>query len=220
VVNKREVLAQLESWADPEAVAGMARYGIQGLRAYGVRIPRTRRLARELGRDQRLALELWGVPTRETRILACMVAEPERTSAGQAEAWARQFTDWEVCDQCCMNLFEKAPWAWEKALEWSRDEAEFVKRAGFVLMARLAVSAKEAPDERFYPFLERVAAAAGDPRPMVKKALSWALRQIGKRGSRALTARSLALAEKLAESPDRHARWVGKDALRDLKPRA
>ncbi len=210
-----EILRQLEAWADPQAAQGMARYGIHGHQVYGVRIPQLRRLARQIGRDHALAQALWAVDSRETRILACMVADPAQTDAALAEAWAREFNHWEVCDQCCMNLFEKTPWAYEKALAWSRREEEFVKRAGFVLMARLAVSDKQAPDERFFPFLERIASAAGDERPLVKKGISWALRQIGKRNA-ALRERALTLAQRLAQAENRHARWVGKDALRDL----
>ncbi len=211
-----EVITELEALADPQAATGMAHYGIGGHKVYGVRVPQLRRLARRIGRDHRLALELWRHDSRETRILACMIADPAQTDAALAEAWAQAFNHWEVCDQCCMNLFEKAPWAYEKALAWAHRPETFVKRAGFVLMARLALSDKAAPDERFAPFLEAIAAEAGDERPMVKKGISWALRQIGKRNA-ALRAQALALAQRLAQSANRHARWVGKDALRDLK---
>jgi len=210
-----EILRQLEAWADPQAAQGMARYGIGGHQVYGVRVPQLRRLARQIGRDHALAQALWAIDSRETRILACMVADPAQTDPTLAEAWAQAFNHWEVCDQCCLNLFEKTPWAYEKALTWSHREEEFVKRAGFVLMARLAVSDKSAPDERFFPFLERIAEAAGDERPLVKKGISWALRQIGKRNP-ALRERALTLAQHLAQAENRHARWVGKDALRDL----
>ena len=215
MLTPREVIAELEALAEPQAAAGMARYGIAGHKVYGVRVPQLRRLARRIGRNHALALELWQFDTRETRILACMIADPAQTDAALAETWARAFNHWEVCDQCCMNLFEKTPWAYEKALAWARRPETFVKRAGFVLMARLAVSDKAAPDERFAPFLEVIAAEAGDERPMVKKGISWALRQIGKRNA-ALREQALALAQRLAQSPNRHARWVGKDALRDL----
>ncbi len=210
-----EILRQLEAWVDPQAAQGMARYGIHGHRVYGVRIPQLRRLARQIGRNHALAQALWAVDSRETRILACMVADPGQTDPALAEAWAQEFNHWEVCDQCCMNLFEKTSWAYEKALAWSQRSETFVKRAGFVLMARLAVSDKQAPDERFFPFLERIAGAAGDERPLVKKGISWALRQIGKRNA-ALQKQALALARRLSQAENRHARRVGKDALRDL----
>ncbi len=209
------VVAQLKTWGTPEDAAGMARYGVSGLEIYGVRVPQLRKLARQLKRDHALALALWRVPARETRILACMIADPHQADEALLEDWVREFNNWEVCDQCCMNLFEKTRWAWEKAMAWSYREETFVKRAGFVLMARLAVSDKKAPDERFEVFLQRVREEAGDERPMVRKAVSWALRQIGKRNP-TLRKQALALAEELAGSSNRNARRIGKEALRDL----
>jgi len=216
-VHVDDIVAQLKSLGNPKDAEGMARYGVTGLEIYGVRIPQLRKLARQLKRNHALALALWQIPARETRILACMIADPRQVDEELLEAWVQDFNNWEVCDQCCMNVFEKTRWAWEKAMAWSYREETFVKRAGFVLMARLAVSDKDAPDERFEPFLRRVEEEAHDERPMVHKAVSWALRQIGKRNP-SLRTQALRLAQRLAHSDNRNARRIGKEALRDLRP--
>ncbi len=214
-----EVLASLEACRDPRAAAGMARYGITSTVVYGVSIPRLRALAREIGRDHSLALGLWKIPGRETRILASLTAEPSAVNDRLMDEWVRDFDCWEVCDQVCMNLFEKTPRAYSKAEEWSLREEEFVKRAGFVLMARLAVCDKMAGDDAFVSFFPLIRRGAGDERNMVKKAVNWALRQIGKR-SPSLNRRAVAEAEALQELESRSARWVAADALRELRSEA
>lgn len=193
----------------------MAGFGIQGARVYGVRVPVLRQMARRCGRDHELALRLWDSGVHEARLLASMVAEPRLVTEELMERWAADFDSWDVCDQCCGNLFDRTPFAYQKAREWSEREGEFVKRAGFALMAYLAVHDKKAPDERladFFPLIER---QATDGRNFVKKAVNWALRQIGKR-SRGLNAQARLLAGQLAASQDKTARWVGSDALREL----
>lgn len=210
-----EIIAELESHRDPAALPFMAKYGITPERAYGVKIPVLRGIAKRAGRDHALALKLWDTDTRETRILASMIADPARCAPELADAWAEQFTYWEICDACCMNLFEDTPFAYDKAFEWSAREEEGIKRAGFVMMARLAVSDKKAPDNKFEVFLPIIEREAHDPRNMVKKGINWALRQIGKR-SRALNKKAVAVAEKLRTSKSPAARWVAADALREL----
>lgn len=209
------ILKQLEAQRDPEAVAGMARYGIVGREVFGVKVPVLRRMAKELGRDHELALELWAYPSRETRVLATMVDRPQWVEEAQMEAWAIDLDSWEVCDQACGNLFAYTPFAFANALAWSERSEEFVKRAGFVLMADLAHKDKKTTDEQlavFFPVIER---EAGDGRNFVKKAVNWALRDIGKR-NRALNAQAVTVAERLITRPEAAARWNGRDALREL----
>jgi 3-methyladenine DNA glycosylase AlkD len=202
--------------ANPANVAGMARFGINPAAALGVSMPALRRMARSLGRDHDLALALWDSGVHEARILASLVDDPARVTAAQAGRWARDFDSWDVCDQVCLNLFGRTPWARGKALAWSRRRAEFVRRAGFALMAVLAVHDKAADDDAFRPMLGAVRRAAGDDRNFVRKAVNWALRQIGKRNA-ALRTEAAAVARDLAARPERSARWIGRDALRELE---
>ncbi|MBN2414695.1 DNA alkylation repair protein [bacterium] len=210
------IISELERAADPSALSGMARAGITPDRAYGVRIPVLRGIARREKRNHDLALRLWEIDTRETRILASMIADPQQTTAALIDSWTGAFDYWEICDQCCMNLFEKTPLAVAKAREYSRAEAEFVKRTGFVLMARLAVSDKRAPDDLFLSFLVRVEEESDDDRPMVKKAVNWALRQIGKRNG-TLRSAAVEVAERIAARGTKPAAWIAGDALRELR---
>ncbi len=214
-VQYEEVLKTLESLSDSKAVEGMARYGIAAKGAYGVPIPKLRRIAKETGIDRELARRLWATEARETRILASMIDDPEMVTEEQMESWVRDFYDWEVCDQCCMNLFEKSRLAYQKAAEWSSREEEFVKRAGFALMARLAVSDKKGADGQFEVFLPVIMRGASDNRNFVKKAVNWALRQIGKRNL-ALNRKAIETAGKIQEMDSKSARWIASDALREL----
>lgn len=209
----------LRSKGRPEALSGMARYGIKTEQAYGVSIPDLRNIARQTGRDHALAGLLWASGVHDARILAGMIDEPVAVSESQLEEWVVELDSWDLCDQCCMNLIDKTPFAWSKAEEWSRRDGEFVKRAGFVLMARLAVSDKGAADARFYPFLELIGEGAADERNYVKKAVNWALRQIGKR-NRALNVRAIEKALEIRKQDSRSARWVAGDALRELTSEA
>lgn len=214
-----DVVKRLEALANPSAIEGMARFGITGAKVYGVSVPDLRALAKEIGRDHLLAQRLWGQGSREARILATIVADPQLLSETQAEAWALDFDSWEVCDQCCINLLERTPYAYEKAAEWSGRSEEMVKRAGFVLMARLAVSDKKAPDHRFEAFLPLIRKEAGDPRNMVRKAVNWALRAIGKRNP-ALNDRAIETARHILAAGGKGATWVASDALQELTSEA
>ena len=200
--------------AVPSRLDGMARYGIRTDRAIGVTIYELRPLARRLGPDHGLALELWDTGIHEARILAGFVDNPALVTEQQMEAWALDFDSWDLCDQVC-GLFEETSFAWSKAHEWSEREEEFVKRAAFAIVAGLAVHAKDAPDRDFERFLSVIRRAATDERNYVKKAASWALRNVGKRNPR-LNAKAIATAERLRSSASRSARWVGSDALREL----
>ncbi len=211
-----EILSRLEKTADPSAVEGMARFGITGEKVYGVNVPVLRTLAKEIGRDHALALELWAVNSRETRILATLCAEIAKTDDSLMENWATAFDSWEMCDQCIMNLFERHPLAWDKAFQWSEREEEFVKRAGFVMMARLAGSDKESGDDRFETFFPPIIREASDNRNMVKKAVNWALRGIGKRNL-ALREKAIKCAEDVRALGTKSARWIASDAIRELQ---
>jgi 3-methyladenine DNA glycosylase AlkD len=213
-----DVLTRLEALAAPGGRAGMARFGINPDRALGVRIPDLRRLAREIGRDHSLALRLWRTGVHEARILASMVDEPERVTERQMETWARSFDSWDLCDQVCGNLFDRTPFSHAAAARWAERKEEFVKRAGFALMAWLAVHDKEAGDRAFEGFLPLIEREADDARNFVKKAVNWALRQIGKRNAR-LRRDAVRVARRLAARDTSAARWVGRDALRELAPR-
>ena len=210
-----EILRWLERRGTRRNVAGMARYGIRTPRAFGVSMATMAPLVKRLGRDHALALSLWKSGFHEARVLAAFVDEPERVTRRQMNAWARDFDNWAVCDSTCFHLFDRSPLAWEKAPPWATSPREFVRRAGFALMASLALHHKSAPDEKFLDFLPLIEQAAGDERNFVKKAVNWALRQIGKRNL-ALHKAAVALARRLASSGEAAARWVGKDALREL----
>jgi len=194
----------------------MARYGINVKNSFGVSIPVLRAMARKIGKDHRLAGELWSSGVREARILAAYVDDPYRVTGRQMEHWARDFDSWEVCDQVCSNLFDKTRLALSKAMEWSGRRELFVKRAAFVLMASLAVHDKTAKDAVFESFLPIIQRESLDDRKLVKKAVSWALRQIGKRNRR-LNRMAIDAAETLQRLDSKTARWIASKALAELK---
>ncbi|MDE3089427.1 MAG: DNA alkylation repair protein [Chloroflexota bacterium] len=210
------ILEQLKSLRNPRNIVGMARFGINPRNTLGVSIPTLRRIAKQAGKDHRLARELWQSGIHEARILAAMVDVPEQVTDAQMERWVKDFDSWDVCDQVCSNLFDQTAFAHRKAVEWSRREEEFVKRAGFVLMAALAVHDKAASDAAFLKFLPIIQRAATDERNFVMKAVNWALRQIGKRNA-ALNRAAIATAREIQQIDSRAARWIAADALRELK---
>lgn len=212
-----DVLARLRALADPARLPGMARYGIGAGEVWGVTVTELRALAGELGRSHDLAVALWASGVHEARILASLVEDPAGVPGRQLDDWASGFASWDLCDQVCQNLVRHTPLAWAKALDWSRRSEPFVKRAGFVVMAGLAVGDKTSGDDRFLPFLQAVSERADDDRPVIRKGVSWALRQIGKR-SPGLHARAVTTAQEMV-SGGRGARWVGTDALRELSRR-
>jgi 3-methyladenine DNA glycosylase AlkD len=214
-----DILKKLKSLSDPKAVEGMARFGINPENTFGVSIPNLRKMAKETGRDRALAQQLWASGIHEARILASMVDNPKMVTEEQLERWVKDFDSWDVCDQCCMNLFEKTKFAYQKAVEWSSNDKEFIKRTGFVLMARLAVSDKKADDKQFEPFLPIIKRESTDNRNFVKKAVNWALRQIGKRNLN-LNGKAIETAEEIQEIDSKSARWIAADALRELTGQA
>jgi 3-methyladenine DNA glycosylase AlkD len=202
--------------ASPDNVRGMARFGISVEGALGVPMPALRKLGRELGTDHALSLALWKTAIHEARILAALVGDPELLTAREADAWVRDLDSWDVCDQLCMNLLDRTPFAYEKAAEWSWRKREFEKRAGFALMAVLAVHDKAAPDSKLAAFLAVIEREATDERNFVRKAVNWALRQIGKR-SPGLKRKAVAAAKRIAKLDSKPARWIACDALRELE---
>lgn len=211
-----EVLAVLRAQANPANVAGMARYGISSVGTLGVPVVVIRRLAKHAGRSHELAAELWDSGIHEARILATIVDRPEWVTRRQMNQWARDFDSWDVCDQACLNLFRYTPFAWAMAPKWAGARREFVRRAGFALMAGLAVKDKRAPDADFEALLPLIADAATDNRNLVKKAVNWALRSIGKRNPH-LRQAAIVAAEDIRTIDSPAARWIASDALRELR---
>ena len=214
-LTQDQVIVMLHQHANPQNAEGMARFGIRSAHLLGIAIPALRKMAREIGRNHTLALELWHSGIHEARILASMLADPHLVTPQQMEAWVNDFDSWDLCDQVCGNLFDKTPYAYQKAIEWCHREPEFVRRAGFVMMAELAVHDKKAADESFLPFFPLIQQYATDERNFVKKAVNWALRQIGKRNP-SLLVQAIACANSIQQIDSKTAQWVAKDALREL----
>ncbi len=214
-MDLEEVLAWLQRRGTQRTIAGMARYGIQAKRAFGVPMGTLLSLSKRLGEDHALSVALWESGWYEARLLAALVGDPKRVTRRQMNAWASGFENWADCDTVCFKLWDRTPFAWEKARQWSRSPRELVKRGGFVLMACLAGHDKTSPDKKFLGFLPLIEKGARDERNFVKKGVNWALRGIGRR-SPALHAAALKVARRLALSEDAAPRWVGKDALREL----
>jgi 3-methyladenine DNA glycosylase AlkD len=209
------VVKRLTSLGNPKAAAGAARFGIRVPDILGVSAPDLRRFAKEIGKDHALAGRLWTTGIHDARLLAALVDNPAQVTPRQMERWAAGFNSWAVCDAACGCLFDQTPYAWDKAVEWAGREREYVKRAGFVLVASLAVHDKEAPDARFEAFFPYLIAHATDERNFVKKAVNWALRQIGKRNRR-LNRLAVRVAGQIRNIGCRPARWIASDALREL----
>ena len=216
LITSDQIITNLQQRANPQAVEGMARFGSRPAQALGIPIPTLRKMAKEIGRNQALAVALWASGIHEARILASMLAEPQLVSAELMDEWINDFDTWDVCDQVCGNLFDRTPYAYLKAKEWCQREKEFVRRAGFVLMAELAVHDKQAQDEAFLQFFPLIKHYASDARNFVKKAVNWALRQIGKRNNH-LRAVALECAYEIQDMDSKTARWVAKDALKELQ---
>ena len=213
-MKKPKVIAKLQSLANPVNVAGMARYGINPTNTLGISIYVLRDIAKEIGKDDALADELWASGIHEARILASYIADPGKTTEERMESWVADFDSWDVCDQVC-GLFEETPYAYQKAAAWSARREEFVKRAAFAIMAGLAVHDKKADDSQFEQILAIIVRESSDERNYVKKAVNWALRNIGKR-NRHLNQKAIATARQIQQITSRSARWIAADALREL----
>lgn len=211
----QQALDLLQADARPGELAGMARFGIKPEGRLGLSIPAMRRIAKTLGRDHELALALWDTGIPDARIVAGMLVEPAQLTSTQMDRWAQGFASWDVCDQVCNNAFRASPLAWDKVSSWSIIREEFMRRAAFALLASMAVHDKNAADERFIKLLPLIEATAGDERNFVKKAVNWALRNIGKRNL-ALNAAAIDSALRIQQQGTRSARWIAADALREL----
>ncbi len=209
------VLAELQSMANLENVAGMARFGINPEGTLGISVKDLRKIAKSLGKDQALANALYASNIHEAKILACFVAEPHAVTPELMDQWALGFDSWDVTDQACTSLFDQSEHAWGKAEEWSTRSEEFIKRGAFALMAGLAWHHKTAGNERFEPFFVIILRESSDERNYVKKAISWALRNIGKRNS-TLNREAITTAEAILETGGKAGRWIASDAIREL----
>ncbi len=211
-----DIVAKLKNKANPNNLEGMARYGISTTNRLGNSIPFLRKLTKEIGKNHKLALELWEKGIDETKILASMIGNEDKLTEAQSEKWVADFNSWDVCDQVCMNLFKKLPFAEKKIKEWSKREEEFVKRAAFSLIACIAVQNKEKPDNEFIEFFPVIKKASTDERNYVKKAVSWALRNIGKKNIN-LNKEVIKFAKELKTADSKSAKWIAKDTLRDIQ---
>ena len=213
-----EALHLIRAQARPEALEALARFAIGGDGRLGLSVPQMRAVAQQLGRDHALALALWDTAIPDAQIVAGLIAEPAQLTLAQMDLWTQGMAAWDVCDQACNNAFRKSPLAWARIPVWAASREEFVRRAGYALLAVMAVHEKKRPDADFIALLPLIEAAADDDRNFVKKAVNWALRQIGKRSEDLLPA-AIDCAERLRERPEKSARWIGADALRELGPR-
>lgn len=211
-----EIMEQLNSKAKIDQLQGMARFAIVGDQRLGVSVPDMRKIAKDIGKDHQLALDLWETGVPEGMIVAGMIAEPEKLTEQQMEAWVVDINSWDICDQVCMNLFEKTPLAEKKIYEWSLREEEFVKRASYALIACLAWHDKEASDEAFTQYFPVIVVGATDERNFVKKAVNWALRNIGKR-NQALNKEAIEVAKEIQGIDSKSARWIASNAIRELE---
>ena len=210
-----EIIRKLHSLANPENLKGMARYGINQKNNLGISIYQLRPLAKEIGRNHALALRLWDSKIHDARLLACFIDDPEKVTAEQMDRWADDFDSWDICDQACTSLFDLSSLAYEKVYQWANHEKEFVKRAAFSIIAGLAVHDKYATDKDFECFFPLLIQHAVDDRNYVKKAVNWALRNIGKRNLY-LNQVALKTANEMQTMDSKSARWIASDAIREL----
>jgi 3-methyladenine DNA glycosylase AlkD len=212
----QSALNWLKSHSTKSTLNGMARYAIPSDKAFGVAYKDMKVLGKRLGRDHELAAALWDTGVYEARMVASFVADPSQVTPAQMDRWCKDFDNWAICDTMCFNLFDRTAHAWAKVAQWSGSKDEFVKRTAFALLWSLSVHDKRAGNEPFVQGLLLIERAAADERNFVKKAVNMALRAVGKR-NRALNAAAVSTARRLAGSTNAAARWVGKDALRELR---
>jgi 3-methyladenine DNA glycosylase AlkD len=215
VICVDEILKKLKSLSNPEAVKGMARYGINSKKNLGISIYKLREIAKEIGKDHAIALKLWNSGIHDARLLACFIDKPLEVTGAQMDSWAHDFDSWDICDQACTSLFDLTPLAWSKVFEWAEQPNEFVKRGAFSLIAGLTVHDKIASDEQFEQFIPLIKKHSLDERNYVKKAVNWAIRNIGKRNKN-LNMKMIKLSKELLENDSKTAKWIASDALREL----
>jgi len=213
--NYNNVIKKLKSQASEKNRKGMARFGINPKGTLGVSVPILRKMAKDIGKNQKLSLRLWDSGIHETKLLAVFIGEPDKVTERQMEKWVKDIDSWDICDQLCGNLFDKTPFAYKKTYQWVKREEEFVRRTGFVLMATLSVHDKKASNKKFEEFFPLIKKYSADERNFVKKAINWALRQIGKRNL-ALNKKAIKLAKEIQKIDSRSACWIANDAIREL----
>lgn len=217
-MDYENIINFLNSHANPKNVEGMKRFGIQGGKMLGISVVELRKRAKKIGKNHTLALKLWNSKIHEARILSSMIDEPDKVTEKQMNKWTADFDSWDICDQVCSNLYDKTPFAYKKIVEWAVDDREFVRRASFALIAVMAVHDKKASDSQFIRFFPLIKKYATDERNFVKKAVNWALRQIGKRNNE-LKKKTLVVAEEILTMDSKSARWIARDAIRELRGR-
>jgi 3-methyladenine DNA glycosylase AlkD len=210
-----DVIKQLELMGDPKNIEGMGRFGIKTENNLGNSVTTLRNFAKRIGKDHNLAVKLWGSGIRDARMVAACIEDPKTISEEQVERWVKDFDSWDICDHCCGHLIDKTPFAYEKAIEWSKRKEEFQKRAGFALMAWLATHDKKAEDSKFEKFLTTIKRESTDERNYVRKAANWALRNIGKRDI-AMNKKAIAMAKEIQKIDSKTAKWIASDAIREL----
>ena len=212
-------MGELRSKAKPQNIEGMARFGIKGDGRLGLSMPELRKIGKSIGKDHSLSQKLWATKIPDAMILAALVGDPDKVTEEQADSWVKDICSWDICDQLCMNLFEKLPFAIKKISEWSKRDEEYVKRVPYAMIACIAWHDKEAPDELFTGFFPVIKSGATDDRNYVKKAVSWALRHIGKKNLN-LNKEAIDLAREIKDIDSKAARWIASDVIRELEGEA
>lgn len=215
-MSVKEIINKLKEKSDPKKKEGMMRYGINPDNALGVSMPDINSISKQYKNDHQLALKLWETGINEARVVAALIDDKNQVTEDQMEKWVNDLNSWDVCDQLVMKLFDRTPYAWKKACEWADRDKEFVKRAGFAMMASLAIHDKKAPDEAFDTFFDYIIKKSDDNRNFVKKAVNWALRQIGKRNHN-LRKKALKVSSRILESKTKSGNWIARDAIRELE---
>jgi 3-methyladenine DNA glycosylase AlkD len=215
IMQYKEVLEKLKSLSNPKNVEGMARFGINPKNTYGVSIPNLRKIAKGIGKNHEIAQQLWESEIHEARILASMIDNPKMITEKQMEDWVKEFDSWDVCDQVCMNLFDKTNFAYDKVIEWSKRNEEFIKRAGFALIACMAFHNKDIENKDFIKLLPIIKRESTDDRNFVRKAVNWALRQIGKRNTN-LNKEAIKTAKEIQKIDSKTAKWIASNAIKEL----
>lgn len=213
-----EIIKHLKSKSDHEKVMGMARFGINPKNNLGITVTELRKLAKLIGKNHDLAIKLWDSQIHDARLLSCFIENPQDLTSEQMNSWAKDFDSWDVCDQACTSLFDLNPLAWKKVYEWAESNEEFVKRGAFSLLAGLAVHDKKASDKKFEECFPLIVKHSIDERNYVKKAVNWALRNIGKRNLK-LNKRTIKLSNDISKIESKTAKWIARDAIRELTSR-
>jgi 3-methyladenine DNA glycosylase AlkD len=216
VISVEKVLKLLHKRSSAFVRSRQEYFGVKGVNSYGLATPQLRSMAKEIGTNHELAIQLWQTRVHEARHIAIFIADPKQFSERQMELWLKDFNSWDIVDNCCGTVFDKTPFAYEKAIQWTKRKKEFEKRAGFAMMAVLSVHDKKAGNNKFEQFFPYLIAESDDERNFVKKAINWALRQIGKR-NRSLCRQAIAAAKKIQQKGDAASKWIAADALRELE---